>query len=74
MVDLGGSVGPGDAAIDTSSDGGRSWQVHSLPAASSGLYWSVDLIDPSHWRATDGDVIVSTDDAGRALESLDTAR
>ncbi|HEY5200941.1 MAG TPA: hypothetical protein VIJ31_08515 [Acidothermaceae bacterium] len=64
LVDLGGSVGPGDAAINTSSDAGRSWRVHALPAPSSGQYWSVDLIDPTHWRATDGDVIVSTDDAG----------
>jgi hypothetical protein len=27
-------------------------------------YWNVDLIDTRHWRATDGDVIMATDDAG----------
>jgi len=64
LVDLGGSVGPGDAAINTSSDDGRSWHVHPLPSPSPGQYWAVDLIDPTHWRATDGDVIISTDDAG----------
>jgi photosystem II stability/assembly factor-like uncharacterized protein len=63
IVDLGG-LGPGGGAIDTSSDGGRSWRVHPLPTASSGQYWYVDLVDPTHWRATDGDVILSTDDAG----------
>jgi photosystem II stability/assembly factor-like uncharacterized protein len=50
--------------ISTSTDGGRSWHAHRLPAASSGQYWSVDLIDTTHWRATDGSVIMSTDDAG----------
>jgi photosystem II stability/assembly factor-like uncharacterized protein len=64
LVDLGGSIGPGDAAINTSADGARSWRVHLLPAPTSDRYWKVDLIDPTHWRATDGDVIISTDDAG----------
>jgi photosystem II stability/assembly factor-like uncharacterized protein len=50
--------------ISTSTDSGKSWHTHRLPAASSGQYWNVDLIDPIHWRATDGDVIMSTDDAG----------
>jgi photosystem II stability/assembly factor-like uncharacterized protein len=63
VADLGG-LGPGAAAIDTSSDEGRLWRVHALPAPPSGQYWTVDLIDPTHWRATDGDVIMSTDDAG----------
>jgi photosystem II stability/assembly factor-like uncharacterized protein len=63
IVDLGG-FGPGGGAIDTSSDGGRSWHVHPLPAPPSDEFWSVDLIDPTRWRATDGDVITSTDDAG----------
>jgi photosystem II stability/assembly factor-like uncharacterized protein len=63
VVDLGG-LGPGASAINTSSDGGKSWRLHPLPAPPSGHYWNVDLIDPTHWRATDGDVIISTDDAG----------
>jgi photosystem II stability/assembly factor-like uncharacterized protein len=63
VVDVGG-LGPGASAIDTSTDGGRSWRVHALPAASTHSYWNVDLVDTIHWRATDGDVIMSTDDAG----------
>lgn len=63
VADLGG-LGPGASAIDTSSDGGRSWRIHLLPAAPTDSYWNVDLIDPTHWCATDGDVIISTDDAG----------
>jgi hypothetical protein len=63
IVDLGG-LGPGASGIATSSDSGRSWRIHLLPAAPSHGYWNVDLIDPTHWRATDGSVIVSTDDAG----------
>jgi photosystem II stability/assembly factor-like uncharacterized protein len=63
VVDVGG-VGPGGGVINTSSDGGRSWHMHPLPAPPSDEFWNVDLIDPTHWRATDGDVIISTDDAG----------
>ena len=63
IEDLGG-LGPGGGAIDTSVDGGRSWHMHPLPAPPSDQFWSVDLIDPTHWRATDGDVIISTDDGG----------
>ena len=58
---LGG--GPEDQ-ISTSTDGGRSWRTHRLPTGASGQYWTVDLIDPTHWRATDGSVIMSTDNAG----------
>ena len=61
VADLG--MGP-DNEINTSSDGGKSWRVHALPSPTTGHYWNVDLIDPTHWRATDGDVIISTDDAG----------
>ncbi len=63
FVDVGG-LGPGASAIDTSTDGGRSWRVHALPAAPQDSYWNVDLVDITHWRATEGSVIMSTDDAG----------
>lgn len=61
VADVG--AGPGDE-VNTSADGGRSWRVHPLPTPASGQYWNVDLIDPTHWCATDGKYIVSTDDAG----------
>lgn len=59
-----GGLGPGASGISTSSDGGRSWRNHLLPAPPTNQYWNVDLIDPTHWRATDGAVIMATDDAG----------
>ena len=62
IVHLGG--GPGGGSIDHEL-GQR--PLVAYPSAASGAYarlWNVDLIDPTHWRATDGDVIVSTDDAG----------
>jgi photosystem II stability/assembly factor-like uncharacterized protein len=59
-----GGVGPGGSVIDTSSDGGRTWHMHLLPAAPSNQFWNVDLFDPTHWRVTDGEEIISTDDAG----------
>jgi photosystem II stability/assembly factor-like uncharacterized protein len=63
VVDLGG-LGPGASGIATSSDSGRSWRIHLLPAAPTHGYWNVDLIDPAYWRATNGAVIAATDDAG----------
>jgi hypothetical protein len=59
-VDIGGQ--PGATVIDTSSDGGRSWRTRSVPGGSH--YWQVDLIDQTHWRLTDGTVLMATDDAG----------
>lgn len=59
-----GGLGPGASGISTSSDDGRSWRNHLLPAPPTNQYWNIDLIDPTHWRATDGDVIMATDDAG----------
>ena len=59
-----GGLGPGVGGISTSSDGGRSWRNQVLPAAPANHYWNVDLVDTTHWRATDGDVIMATDDAG----------
>lgn len=53
---------PGATAIVTSSDGGRSWRSQLIPGAHR--YWNVDLVDPTHWRATDGTVFTATDDAG----------
>jgi photosystem II stability/assembly factor-like uncharacterized protein len=63
VANLGG-LGPGVSGISISSDGGRSWRNHLLPAPPANHYWNVDLIDTTHWRATDGDVIMATDDAG----------
>jgi photosystem II stability/assembly factor-like uncharacterized protein len=63
VANLGG-LGPGVSGISISSDGGRSWRNHLLPAPPANHYWNVDLIDTTHWRATDGDVILATDDAG----------
>jgi photosystem II stability/assembly factor-like uncharacterized protein len=59
-----GGLGPGGGGISTSSDGGRSWENHLLPAPPANHYWNVDLIDSRHWRSTDGDAIMATDDAG----------
>jgi photosystem II stability/assembly factor-like uncharacterized protein len=49
--------------IATSQDGGTTWHAQLVPGAQK--YWSVDLIDPAHWRLTDGNVLMATDDAGR---------
>ena len=70
IVDLGG-LGPGASGIDTSSDSGRSWRIHLLPAAPTHGYWTVDLIDPRHWRATDGRRDRLDGRRRRALGSLD---
>lgn len=53
---------PGGTAICTSTDGGRSWRSQLIPGAPKN--WNVDLIDPTHWRVTDGSVFMVTDDAG----------
>jgi photosystem II stability/assembly factor-like uncharacterized protein len=63
VVDLGG-FGPGATAITTSADGGKTWHTHPMPGPPTNGYWNVDLIDPTHWRATDGHVIAASDDAG----------
>jgi len=59
-----GGLGPGVGGISTSADGGRSWRNDLLPEPPANHYWNVDLIDTTHWRATDGDVMMATDDAG----------
>ena len=49
--------------IATSQDGGVTWHAQLVPGPRR--YWNVDLIDPTHWRLTDGSVVMVTDDAGR---------
>lgn len=50
------------AAVATSSDGGTTWKSQLLPRPLDN--WIVDLIDPSHWRLTNGTEVMATDDAG----------
>jgi len=59
-VEIGGR--PGATAIDVSPDGGMTWRTQWVPGAPQS--WSVDLVDPTHWRLTDGTVLLATDDAG----------
>jgi photosystem II stability/assembly factor-like uncharacterized protein len=54
---------PGATAIATSSDGGASWHAQLVPGPPK--LWSVDLIDPTSWRLTDGTLLMATDDAGQ---------
>src|SRR5436309_547256 len=54
---------PGATAIATSGNGGRSWRASLVPGAPK--HWNADLIDPRHWRLTDGTRVLATDDAGR---------
>ena len=49
-------------AIDTSADGGATWRTASIPDPTK--QWDIDLVDPTHWRMTDGKDLVATDDAG----------
>jgi photosystem II stability/assembly factor-like uncharacterized protein len=53
---------PGATAIATSTDGGHTWRSQLVPGDRQ--FWNVDLIDPSHWRLTNGTVLMATDDAG----------
>lgn len=57
-----GRAPTGTTAIAVSADGGSTWHTQLAPQAHDG--WSVDLIDPSHWRFTDGTTFLATDDAG----------
>lgn len=54
-------LGP-DTAVATSSDGGNTWRSQLVPQPHD--HWSVDLIDPTHWRLTNGTELMATDDAG----------
>jgi photosystem II stability/assembly factor-like uncharacterized protein len=49
--------------IATSQDGGVRWYAQLVPGPQK--YWNIDLIDPTHWRLTDGTVVMATNDAGR---------
>lgn len=49
--------------ISTSDNGGQTWRTQLLPR--SDKYWSVSLITPVRWRATDGQTVIATNDAGR---------
>ncbi len=58
---------PGAFAIATSSDDGATWTSRLVPASTppvSPQVGSVDLIDPTHWRVTNGTVLMATDDGG----------
>ena len=59
-VEVGGQ--PGATAIATSTDGGHSWRAQLVPGPPR--FWNVDIIDPTHWRLTNGTLLMSTDDAG----------
>jgi photosystem II stability/assembly factor-like uncharacterized protein len=54
-------------SISTSADGGTTW--NTKPVSGPPKRWSVDLIDPSHWRLTDGAVLMLSDDAGATWQS-----
>jgi photosystem II stability/assembly factor-like uncharacterized protein len=53
---------PGATAISTSGDDGKTWRTQLVPDPTK--QWNVDLLDPTHWRLTDGKVLIATDDAG----------
>lgn len=54
--------GTGATVIATSSNNGQSWKSQLI--SSSTQPWNVDLIDPTHWRLTNGTELMATDDAG----------
>jgi photosystem II stability/assembly factor-like uncharacterized protein len=53
---------PGVIGVDVSADGGATWRSASLPDPTK--QWVIDLVDPTHWRMTDGKELTATDDAG----------
>lgn len=61
-LQIGGSP-RGATAVATSRDGGRSWHTSLVPGPLR--YWTVDLVDVQHWRASDGKTLMATDDGGR---------
>ncbi len=54
-------LGP-DIAVATSANGGATWKSQLLPQPLD--HWSVDLVDPTHWRMTNGTELMATNDAG----------
>ena len=48
--------------IAASANNGQSWKSQLISSPTQA--WNVDLIDPAHWRLTNGDEIMATDDAG----------
>jgi photosystem II stability/assembly factor-like uncharacterized protein len=54
---------PGATAIATSSNGGGSWRARLVPGPPK--QWRVDLLDLKHWRLSDGDRLLASDDGGR---------
>lgn len=67
-VTFGTARRPSQLGIATSANGGSTWTLHRVPGRP--MHWSVDLIDPSHWRITDGKTITLSDNAGRSWQSL----
>lgn len=53
---------PGATIIATSVNDGQSWTSQLMPKSSQP--WNIDLIDPTHWRLTNGTQLMATDDAG----------
>ena len=45
-----------------SDDGGATWRTAPIPDPTK--QWDIDLVDPTHWRMTDGTDLMATDDAG----------
>jgi photosystem II stability/assembly factor-like uncharacterized protein len=59
------TVGNGEVVVfEVTGDGGKSWTPSVFKAAKNKT-WHVDVLDPEHWRMTDGEILLSTDDAGR---------
>jgi photosystem II stability/assembly factor-like uncharacterized protein len=53
---------PSHVFVITSTEGGGRWRTQPVPHATRP--WTADLIDPVHWRLTDGSVLMSTGDGG----------
>ncbi|MFL5954363.1 MAG: WD40/YVTN/BNR-like repeat-containing protein [Gaiellaceae bacterium] len=66
------SGNPGETAIATSSNTGRSWRTRLVPGRPK--QWRVDLVDTEHWRLTDGTILLGTNDGGRHWRSWRPAR
>jgi photosystem II stability/assembly factor-like uncharacterized protein len=52
----------GVSAVATSADGGGTWRTQAVPGLRRPTI--VDVVDPTHWIGTDGQVLVATDDGG----------
>jgi photosystem II stability/assembly factor-like uncharacterized protein len=60
---------PGTTAVATSTDGGTTWTIRTVPQprdskSNPNLAWDVDLFTPTHWLLSDGSRLMGTTDAG----------